>query len=332
LPIISIARARKLISGALVGAGTSPANARYFTEAILDTEMSGLSGHGFYWLQYYCQHAVSGKVNGKAKPKVKMLSPVAIHVDANGGFAHPAIEAGFSKLVPAARKFSVAAMAVHQSYNAATLGFHTGYLARQGLLAFGFTNATPSMAPVGGNKPVIGTNPLSFAVPGKAGKIAFLIDQSSSQVPWTAVKLASEARRKIPLGWALDADGQPTDDPDKGLAGSMAPAGGHKGFGQGLIVEVMCAAVTGSNLGPQMGSFMDNGKPIGCGQFFIAFAPKKFAGSGFDRQIATLVSSITSQPGARLPNSRRTANIVRAKRHGLQIEEGLLARLKGFAA
>jgi (2R)-3-sulfolactate dehydrogenase (NADP+) len=188
------------------------------------------------------------------------------------------------------------------------------------------------MAPVGGNKPVIGTNPLSFAVPGKAGKIAFLIDQSSSQVPWTAVKLASEARRKIPLGWALDADGQPTDDPDKGLAGSMAPAGGHKGFGQGLIVEVMCAAVTGSNLGPQMGSFMDNGKPIGCGQFFIAFAPKKFAGSGFDRQIATLVSSITSQPGARLPNSRRTANIVRAKRHGLQIEEGLLARLKGFAA
>lgn len=332
MPIISIARARKLISGALVGAGTSPANARYFTEAILDTEMSGLSGHGFYWLQYYCQHAVSGKVNGKAKPKVKMLSPVAIHVDANGGFAHPAIEAGFSKLVPAARKFSVAAMAVHQSYNAATLGFHTGYLARQGLLAFGFTNATPSMAPVGGNKPVIGTNPLSFAVPGKAGKIAFLIDQSSSQVPWTAVKLASEARRKIPLGWALDADGQPTDDPDKGLAGSMAPAGGHKGFGQGLIVEVMCAAVTGSNLGPQMGSFMDNGKPIGCGQFFIAFAPKKFAGSGFDRQIATLVSSITSQPGARLPNSRRTANIVRAKRHGLQIEEGLLARLKGFAA
>jgi (2R)-3-sulfolactate dehydrogenase (NADP+) len=294
--------------------------------------MSGLAGHGFFWLQYYCQHALSGKVNGKAKPKVKMLSPVAIHVDANGGFAHPAIEAGFKKLAPAARKFGVAAMAVHQSYNAATLGFHTAYLARQGLLAFGFTNATPSMAPVGGKKPVIGTNPLSLAVPGKEGKIAFLIDQSSSQVPWTAVKLASEARRKIPLGWALDADGQPTDDPDRGLAGSMAPAGGYKGFGQGLIVEVMCAAMTGSNLGPQMGSFMDDDKPIGCGQFFIAFAPKKFAGSSFDRQIAALVSSITSQPGARLPNSRRIANIARAKRHGLQIEEGLLARLKGFAA
>ncbi len=149
-------------------------------------------------------------------------------------------------------------MAVHNSYNAATLGYHTGYLAKHGLLAFGFTNSTPAIAPVGGKKPVIGTNPLSFAVPGKTGKIAFLIDQSSSAVPWTSVKLAADQKRAIPLGWALDADGKPTTDPARGLDGSMAPAGGHKGFGQGLIVEVMCAALAGANRGPQMGSFMAN--------------------------------------------------------------------------
>jgi (2R)-3-sulfolactate dehydrogenase (NADP+) len=328
---LTATQAKKLIHDALTGAGTSPVNARYFTEAILDTEMSGLTGHGFFWLDYYCQHAISGKVDGKAKPKVKMISPVAVHVDAKRGFAHPAIEAGFKKLVPAAKRFGVAAMAVHKSYNAATLGYHTGFLARKGLLAFGFTNAMPAIAPVGGKKPVIGTNPLSLAVPGKVGKIAFLIDQSSSQVPWTAVKLASDAKRKIPLGWALDKNGQPTDDPDKGLAGSMAPAGGYKGFGQGLIVEVMCAAMTGSNRGLEMGSFMDNDKPIGCGQFFIAFNPKKFSGSSFDKQIAALAKSITSQPGARMPNSRREANIKRSKKQGLEIDAALLARLEAFA-
>jgi (2R)-3-sulfolactate dehydrogenase (NADP+) len=331
MPNLTITGARKLIFGALTGAGTSAANAGYFTDAILDTEMSGLTGHGFYWLDYYCQHVISGKVDGKAKAKVKMLSPVAVHVDAKRGFAHPAIEAGFKKLVPAAKKFGVAAMAVHKSYNAATLGYHTGVLAELGLLAFGFTNAMPAIAPVGGKKPVIGTNPLSLAVPGKAGKIAFLIDQSSSQVPWTAVKLASDAKRKIPLGWALDENGQPTDDPDKGLAGSMAPSGGYKGFGQGLIVEVMCAAMTASNRGLEMGSFMANDKPIGCGQFFIAFNPKKFAGSMFDKQIAALVKSITSQPGARMPNSRREANIKRSKKTGLEIDANLLKRLQGFA-
>jgi (2R)-3-sulfolactate dehydrogenase (NADP+) len=324
--------ARALIFNALTGAGTAPANATYFTEAILDTELSGLDGHGFYWLQYYCEHVQSGKVDGHAKPKLRKVSPVAFRVDANRGFAHPAIEKGFKKLIPAARKNGIAAMAVHNSYNAATLGFHTGTLAKQGLVAFGFTNSTPAIAPVGGRKPVLGTNPLSFAVPGKAGKIAFLIDQSSSAVTWTAVKRAAEEGRKIPLGWALDENGSPTTDPAEGLAGSMAPSGGYKGFGQGLIVEVMCAALTGSLRGPQMGSFMANdGKPIGCGQFFIAIEPDMLSDGAFAGQVTALAKSITAQEGARLPNSRREANRKRLAKEGLPIAKALYDRLKSFA-
>jgi (2R)-3-sulfolactate dehydrogenase (NADP+) len=325
--------ARKLIFKALTGAGTSEANARYFTEAILDTELSGLEGHGFYWLQYYCEHVKSGKVDGRARPKIKKLSRVAFRVDARRGFAHPAIEAGFAKLIPAAKKHGIAGMAVHNSYNAATLGYHTGYLAREGLLAFGFTNSVPAIAPVGGRTPVIGTNPMSFAVPGpRKGKIAFLIDQSSSAVAWTAVKWAADEGRKIPLGWALDREGAPTADPVAGLAGSMAPAGGYKGFGQGLIVEVMCAALAGALRGPEMGSFMENdGRPIGCGQFFIAIEPKMFSAGAFDRQVRALAESITAQEGARLPNDRRVECRKRLSKDGLPIDAALLARLESFA-
>jgi len=323
--------ARDLIYGALTGAGTSPANAGYFTEAILDTELSGLDGHGFHWLQYYCEHVRSGKVNGRAKPKIKQLSPVSFNVDAGYGFAHPAIEQGFAKLIPAAQEYGIAGMAVHKSYNAATLGFHTGTLAKRGLLAFGFTNSVPAIAPVGGRTAVIGTNPMSFAVPGKKGKIAFLIDQSSSAVAWTAVKRAAEEGRPIPLGWALAANGQPTTDAEQGLKGSMSPSGGYKGFGQGLIVEVMCAALAGGLRGLEMGSFTENdGRPIGCGQFFIAIAPKIFAGGAFARQIDALTQSITSQRGARLPNARREANIKRLSEDGLPISAALYERLKGF--
>jgi (2R)-3-sulfolactate dehydrogenase (NADP+) len=329
---LSPGAARKLIFAALTGAGTAPANALYFTEAILDTELSGLEGHGFYWLQYYCEHVKSGKVDGHARPKVTRLSPVAFRVEVNRGFAHPAIEKGFEKLIPAARRYGIAGLALHASYNSATLGFHTGYLAKRGLLAFGFTNSTPAIAPPGGTRPVIGTNPLSFAVPGKPGKIAFLIDQSSSATAWTSVKRAADEGRPIPLGWALDRHGKPTTDPVKGLEGSMAPAGGYKGFGQGLMVEVMCAALTGSLRGPQMGSFMENdGKPIGCGQFFIAIEPNLFSGGAFARQVAALAKSITAQKGARLPNSRREANIKRLRKEGLPISRALYERLKGFA-
>ncbi len=324
--------ARALIKGALMGAGTAPGNATYFTDAILDTELSGLSGHGFYWLQYYCEHLKSGKVDGRAKPSVKKVSPVAFRVDAKRGFAHPAIEAGFAKLIPAAKKQGIAAMAVYNSYNAATLGYHTGYLAKHGLLAFGFTNSSPTIAPVGGRTPVIGTNPMSFAVPGKVGKIAFLIDQSSSAIAWTAVKRAAEEGKPIPLGWALDPEGKPTTDPQLGLAGSMAPAGGYKGFSQGLMVEVMCAALAGANLGPQMGSFTENdGKPIGCGQFFIAIDPDAFSGGAFARQVRALAKSINAQEGARLPNSRREANQKHLAKDGLPIKRTLYERLKSFA-
>jgi (2R)-3-sulfolactate dehydrogenase (NADP+) len=329
---LPLQEARSLIFNALTGAGTSKRNAGYFTEAILDTELCGLDGHGFYWLQFYCEHVKSGKVNGKAKPSLRKLSSVSFRVDARQGFAHPAIEKGFTRLIPAAHKAGIAALAIYNSYNAATLGYHTGYLARHGLIAFGFTNSTPAIAPVGGQTPVIGTNPLSFAVPGRRGAVALLIDQSSSTVAWTTVKRAAERNEPIPLGWALDREGNPTTDPISGLLGSMVPAGGYKGFGQGLIVEIMCAAVAGAHRGPQMGSMMDNdGTAVECGQFFIAIEPKMFSGGLFHKQVAALTAAITAQPGARLPNARRLQNHKRLTKDGLPIERELYQRLKRYA-
>ncbi len=139
----------------------------------------------------------------------------------------------------------------------------------------------------------------------------------------------------MPFPWdgQLDAAGKPTTDPALGLAGSMAPAGGYKGFGIGLIVEVMCAALAGARRGPEMGSFMANdGKPIGCGQFFIALQPDKFSGGAFTRQVSALAKSISGQPGARLPNAKRAANQKRLAKEGLAIDRALYDRLRSFAA
>jgi (2R)-3-sulfolactate dehydrogenase (NADP+) len=172
---------------------------------------------------------------------------------------------------------------------------------------------------------------MSFAVPGKAGKIRFLIDQSSSHIAWTAVKRAAEEGHEIPLGWALDPDGKPTTDPILGLAGSMAPSGGQKGFGQGLIVEVMCAALTGSSLGTAMGSFTAaDDQPIDNAQFFIAISPEKFSGRPFHAIVDGLVDNILSQEGTRLPNARREANQRRLKKSGLPIDLELLDTLKSY--
>jgi (2R)-3-sulfolactate dehydrogenase (NADP+) len=325
-------QASDLIFDALVGAGTVARNARYLADAVLETELAGLDGHGFHWLKVYCEHVQSGKVDGKATPVVKRMTNVAFRVDAKNGFAHPAIEKGLAHLIPAAQDHGIAAMAVHNSYNAGTLGFHTAQIAEQGLVALGFANSVPAMAPVGGRTPVIGTNPMSFAVPGRKGRVAFLIDQSSSTVAWTAVKRAAEENRVIPEGWALDREGKPTTDPQKALEGSMAPAGGYKGFGWGLIVEALCGAVAGANRGVEMGSMTENdGLPVGAGQFFIALEPKVFSGGLFEKQIERLISSITSQSGARLPNARRVESRNKMLKSGLTIDRELHDVLKAYA-
>lgn len=332
MPVLTPAVARDLIRSALIGSGLAERHTTYFTDAILDTELSGLEGHGFYWLDYYCQHLRSGKVSGTVDPEVTALSASSFRVDAGHGFAHPAIEAGFAQLIPAAKAQGIAAMGVFNSYNAATLGFHTATLARAGLFAIGATNAVPTVAPVGGHRPIIGTNPISYAVPASQGEIAFLVDQSATAVAWTAVRRAADRGEAIPLGWALDDTGAPTTDAEAGLAGSMAPAGGAKGFSIGLLVEVLCAALAGGKLGPQQGSFTDNdGRPIDNGQFFIAIEPQGFSGGRFDATIRQLMASITEQNGARLPNSRRDANKRRLGIEGLQIDAALLTRLQGFA-
>ena len=307
-------------------------HAQYFADAILDSELCGLQGHGFYWLQFYCAHLRSGKVDGCATPVLERASDTSFRVDAANGFAHTAIKLGFDELIPAAKQYGVAALGVYHSYNAGTMGFHTGILARAGLLALGVSNAVPTVAPVGGKTPVIGTNPISLAVPGAAGQIALLIDQSATAVPWTSVQLAADEGKPIPLGWALNSQGEPTTDARAGLAGSMVPAGGVKGFNVGLIVEILCAALAGGSLGVDMGSFTDDdGRFVDNGQFFVAFDPARFSGAHFAKTIDKLARSIVEQEGARLPNAQREANRIRLGREGFCIEMDLYQKLLQLA-
>ena len=157
---MEIEKARRLAFRALTKSGAVRANVRYLVDAIIDSELVGMSSHGFFWLPIYCSHLRCGKVDGAVKPVISRLSPVSFRADARSGFAHRAIEQGFAKIIPAAKKYGIAALAITNSYNCGRLGGHTERLAREGLLAMGFTNAPASIAPPGGTRAVIGTNPV----------------------------------------------------------------------------------------------------------------------------------------------------------------------------
>ncbi len=328
---LSLAEIEDLAFRALVAAGTSEANARPLAVATADTEADGVASHGLAYIPIYCEHVQCGKVDGTAVPQVTKPRPSLLVADAATGFAHPAIDLGFEQLVPLAREQGVAALAVRNSYNCGVLGYHTGRLARAGMVGIGFTNAPASIAPSGGSKPVVGTNPFSIATPGEDGEPTIHIDQSASAIARSEVMKHAREGKPIPVGWALDADGNPTTDPDVGLKGSMAPSGGYKGVGIALFVEIMAAAVSGATLGIHASPFSGtSGGPPKTGQFFLAIDPLASAGDGFAARMADLVTEIRSQEDAHLPGDGRRRKRAVAIEAGVPVNATTLARIESF--
>jgi (2R)-3-sulfolactate dehydrogenase (NADP+) len=280
------------------------------------------------YVPVYAEHLRCGKVDGDALPEVSRPRPGVVRVDAAHGFAHAAIDAGWPEFTAAARAQGVTAMALYRSYNCGVLGHHAERLAEDGLVGLCFTNAPASMAPTGGKRPVIGTNPFALAVPDDAGGARLVIDQSASAIAKSEIVLRARQGEPIDPGWALDAEGNPTEDAEAALAGSMRPAGGQKGFGAGLMVEIFAAALTGANLGLDASPFSGpKGGPPGTGQFFLAIDPAAFAGDSFGPAMERLAASIAEQDGARLPGARRATNRARIEAEGVDVPQELLDRI-----
>lgn len=325
---MSLSEIEALARDALGQAGAAPAQAEPVARSVADTEAVGVTSHGLAYLPTYVAHLRCGKVAGDAVPEVSHPRPGVVAVDAGRGFAHPAIDAGFAVLVPAAREQGIAVLTVRESYNCGVLGLHVERLAREGLLALGFTNAPASIAPSGGARPVVGTNPLAMAAPGTEGP-ALVIDQSASAVAKSEVMLHAREGRPIPEGWALDADGRPTTDAERGLGGSMAPAGGYKGVGVALIVESFAAALSGALLGIDAAPFSGTaGGPPRTGQCFVAIDPAPASGGGFAARMEALVGAVRAQEGARLPGDGRAAARARAEREGVAVPVAVLERVE----
>ena len=322
----------RLAMSALLAAGASPEQAGPLAAAIMGAEADGIASHGLAYLPTYCEHLRCGKVDGKAVPVVTKPKPALVVVDAKSGFAHPAIDAGFKVLIPLARELGLAGMAVRNSYNCGVLGYHTERMAGAGLLGLGFTNAPASIAPFGGRKAVIGTNPFAIAAPDGKGGAAISIDQSASVIAKSEVMRRKRAGASIPEGWAFGPEGEPTTDPEVALKGTMAPSGGYKGFGAGLMVELLAAAASGAMLAMDASPFSGPmGGPPRTGQFFIAIDVATSSAGEFGQRLERLVEAIAAQPGAHVPGGKRKAARDRAT-SGIGVSADLVTQIQALAA
>jgi (2R)-3-sulfolactate dehydrogenase (NADP+) len=332
VPVLAIAEAEALVVDTLTRCRASEANARSVARALVAAEAESLRGHGLSRVPSYAAQAKVGKVDGFAIPTTTRPRPALLAVDAANGFAYPALDVAIGALPDIAREQGVAAAAIRRSHHCGAAGHPVERLAEAGLVALMFANTPAAIAPWGGAVGLFGTNPIAFACP-LSGRAPLVVDLSLSKVARGNILALKQKGERIPEGWALDASGQPTTNPDAALQGTMLPLGDAKGTALALMVELLAAGLTGANFAAEASSFLDaKGGPPGTGQLIVAFDPAPFGGTAMTNRFSRLAIAIEAQAPARLPGSRRHAARRKAATDGLSISDALLAEIAAIAA
>ena len=213
--------------------------------------------------------------------------------DARNGFGQVAAYKGMLVCMEKASLYGIGVVAIRNSNSFGTAGYFGGMAAREGMIGIVMGNASPALATPGGDRAVLGTNPICFAFPGTGAHPPIILDMACSVAARGKIRLAAKTGERIPLDWAVDAEGKPTDDPEKALEGMINAIGGYKGFGLALVVDILAGLLSGSAFG---GDVKALNAPTGVsryGHFLMAIDPKAFFGeTEYKEKMDYLVDSV----------------------------------------
>ncbi len=324
---------RVLAARALTRAGASTVAAASTARALVAADEHGIGTHGVSRTAHYAGHLRNARVIGDAVPHIAHERGGACLIDAGNGLAYPACEIAVAELIKRAKQFGVAYVGITNSNHNGMTSFHLEPLAEAGLVALAFCNSPAAMNAWGGKRPIFGTNPIAAAFP-RRGQWPVIIDLALTEVAKGKLMMAARDNKPIPLGWALDRDGNPTTDANEGIHGSLVPAGGAKGAMLALMIELLAVSLTGAAFGFEMDSFFSaSGNTARLGQGFLAIDPGAMAGNEiYSERVEALVTTMLEDNGVRLPGYRRFENREKAQRDGVEIPDAIIAELNALTA
>ena len=325
---LSLKQVHALATENLIHRGASKEQARSVADIVTDAERDECKSHGLFRVPGFCASLESGKVTGDAVPVVHDIAPAVVHVDAQNGFAPLALEVGAEPLAAKARAQGIAALALTNSYHFSALWPEVERLTALGLVAFAFVSAKSFVAPAGGIEPLYGTNPMAFGWP-RENAPPVIFDQAASASARGEIQIHQRDGKLIPDGWAIDKDGQPTNDPTAALAGAQLPFGGHKGAAIAMMIELLAGSLIGDVLSFEATEQdKPDGGPSSGGEFMIAIDPTRCGNTGSLAHAESLFERILGQQGTRLPSQRRYQSRLHTPDTGIQIVQSLYDSLQ----
>ena len=320
---LSVAEARGLGEGALRGIGYDAEEARIIADHVIDAALCGYEYSGLAKILNIPEH------RRFALPRRKMRilheTPVSALYDGGNNVGMVAMYHAANAAIAKAAAHGISVIGVTDSWMSGRSAYFVEMIAREGLVAIHTASSGSSVAPYGGTRPVLGTNPIAFALPGADGPL--VLDMGTSAFMATELQLRARLGQQLPEGVAIDRDGQPTRDANEARQGALLPFGGHKGFGLGLIVQAF-GILGGAALVPGNDD----------GYVFIAFRPDLLVPlAELKRDLGALIArvkAVPTQPGfaeIRIPGEQSARNRERLTAEGIDIDRLVHDRLGALA-
>jgi L-2-hydroxycarboxylate dehydrogenase (NAD+) len=293
---------KNFVIAVLTNTGVAREHAAIVADVLVAADLRGIESHGVARLEsYYVSRIRAGKLKSQPQYSIVRETETSVLYDADNGLGHPVGKMTMQKVIEKAKKTGAAFGAVRNSNHFGIAGYYAMLALEHDMIGMASTNSVRYGAPTFGKDVLLGTNPLAYAIP-TAKEPAFVLDFATTTVP--KGKLEVYKRKGLPLkdGWAIDANGRPTNDPDEALRGALLPLGGfgtdnggHKGYGLGLLVDILCGVLSGGKSGtglPLVNDTMEGAISHWFGAFRVdAFRDADEFKADMDRQLRSFKDS-----------------------------------------
>ncbi len=287
---------RRFCAAAFEYAGMPAEDADIAADTLVEADLRGVHSHGVWWTPTYVRRLRQGGLNPSPDIKIIRETQAMVLLDADKSMGQIASVVAMRHAIQKAKSVGVGIAGVRNSNHFGAAAYYAQMATSQNLIGFASTDAEPIMGPPGGASAVVGNNPFAYAIP-VAPDFAIVLDMAQSVVAWGKIFLAAQRNEKIPPTWALDPAGAATDDPHAAMQGLLLPAGGYKGYGLALVIEVLCGVLTGATFGLSVPPMTDDTTAQDFGHFFMALDVDQFMPvDEFRRRMGILVAEHRAVP------------------------------------
>ncbi len=324
---------KQIMKELLLAAGVSPENSELTAEILLQADMRGINTHGALRLPVYLKRIAAGSVAANPEMKVTLDRKAVAVIDGGHGLGQISGHKAMKLAIEKAGNCGIGSVWVVNGHHFGAGAYYTALAAEADMIGFAVSNTVPLMAPWGGREARVGNNPMAVCIP--AGKEPpILLDMAFSQVAQGKISLAMAKGEKIPLDWAIDKEGSPTDDPTAAMEGLLLPAGGYKGYGQAVIADLLSGILQGAGIGGQVKAMRCLDQRQNSGQMYLAIDISAFQDPAeFKVKVDEYIRWMKKTPGAQgteeifLPGQQSWARLEESRVRGIRLPEAVFDEL-----